>query len=791
VELQDYARAIAGRWVWLVAGGAVGLVLAVLPGSLGATEYRSTMALYVGADRVTAQQDDDAGYAAQVQTVVLPSVAELARSTLVSAPVVELLELPVSAAELAGEVTVNTQRDDSRLDLTVKDSDPERARAAAQALGEEVARRAELLYPAADGSLLGVSTLGTASPAEPAGRTSSTGTLFAGVGGMAIAMVLAGLADLRHPRVRSGRDVARVASVPAMPLPSAGGGTTRDDRLALLWSVLPSWAGRRAASRVAVLGAPASAAAPLVRELRSHDASRAGTDGGGLELVLATGVRPLDLDAPVDGVVVVADGRTTTRRDLEAAVNSVRASGRPLLGVVVDGLLPRAARWRARLCAGARGEGTWSRAVAEADTSGPAVVQQSLTRVVAVLALVALGFTRPLPLALSTGLLAAAVLLPLWAPAVRRYRGAILLFVLTALALVSGVLLSWSASRDHGFAPHEAVRTAVLLLTSVGGVGLILWARSVLPFPAIGVAFGVGNLASGVLALPGVDNPWKFELSFPVLVITLSLVAVRGRPLVTVGVLALIGVVDVRNDYRSDFACCVLAAVLVLWQARPAGRSRRTSAWVAVPMFGALATAGYWVLTQALLAGVLGSGLQQRTATQIAQSGSLILGGRPEWTATWALMQFRPLGFGLGTVPTAEDTLVARAGLAVTHIPTVDSYLEHQLLNGAVQLHYIIADLWAATGPVEVLLGLVMAALSVHGLADRLRRRRATGLVCALVPLGLWGLAFGPLSDNLPTLTLGLGLLLVPRPRHAGSSGPEEEDVLGSAADLRPELARG
>lgn len=55
MELQDYARAIAGRWVWLVAGGAVGLVLAVLPGSLGATEYRSTMALYVGADQVTAQ----------------------------------------------------------------------------------------------------------------------------------------------------------------------------------------------------------------------------------------------------------------------------------------------------------------------------------------------------------------------------------------------------------------------------------------------------------------------------------------------------------------------------------------------------------------------------------------------------------------------------------------------------------------------------------------------------------------------------------------------------------------
>jgi capsular polysaccharide biosynthesis protein len=785
VELQDYARAIAGRWVWLVAGGAVGLVLAALPGVLGTAEYGSTVSLYVGADRVTAQVDDDPGYAAQVQTEILPSVAELAGSTLVSAPVVDSLHLPVSASELAGKVTVSTATNDSRLDIAVSDPDPARARAAAEAVGAEVARQAEWLYPATNGSLLGVTTLGTASPARPTGHQLSASTgLLAGAGGVAVAMVLVGLADLRRPRVRSGRDVVRVTAARSFPLPiaTARDADLREGRLALLRSILPSWVGRPVDSRIAVLGVPHRAAELLVGELRAADGS---TDGDGPGLVLATGPDPLALDAPVDGVVVVADGRSATRLDLESAVSTVRAAGRPLLGVVVEGLLPPGAGWRARLRAGLRGDGTWSRAVAEADTSG-ARAQRRLTRCVAVLALAALGFTRPLPFALSAGLLAAAVLLPLWAPAVRRYRGAVLLFVLTGLALVCGVLLTWLASRDHGFAPHEAVRTTVLLLTSVCGIGLILWARTVLPFPAIGVAFGVGNLAAAVLTVPGSDNPWKFELSFPVLVIVLSLVAVRGRPLVTVAALAGIGLVDVLNDYRSDFACCVLAAVLVLWQMRPAGRARQTSAWVAVPVFGALGAAGYWVLTQALLAGALGSELQQRTATQIAQSGSLLIGGRPEWTATWALMQFRPLGFGLGTVPTAEDTLVARAGLAVTHIPTVDSYLEHQLLNGAVQLHSIVADLWAATGPVGVLLGLAMAGLAVHGLADGLRSRRATGLVCAVVPLGLWCLAFGPLSDNLPTLTLALGLLLVARPQSDGSS----EAVGAPAAELQPATSR-
>lgn len=774
MELQDYARAIAGRWVWLVAGAVIGLVLAGLPAALATTEYRSTVAVYVGADRVTSRVDDDPGYAAQVQTVVLPSVAELAGSTLVSAPVVRSLGLPVSAAELAGAVTVSTRTNDSRLDIAVTMADPERARAAAGAIGAELARQAERLHPAVDRSLLAVTTLGPASAAEPTGGPPSTGMrLLAALGGIAFAMVLAGLAELRRPRIRSGRDVAAVVSASCVTLPAAVPERAgfRHDQLALLRSVLPTWAARHAASRAAVLGAPAGAGDTLARELSAPDPS--GTTGGARPaLLLVDGSLPLPAEA--DGVVVVVDGRSATRSVLASAVDTVRASGRPLLGVVVDGLLPPQAGWRARLRAGLRGEGTWSRAVAEAHTATGQ--HRALTRVAAALALAALGFTRPLPFALSTGLLAAAALVPLWAPVVRRCRGAVLLFALTGAALVCGVLLTWLSSADHGFAPHEGVRTAVLILTSGCGIGLILWARTVLPLSAIGVAFGVGNLAAGVLQLSGVDNPWKFELSFPVLVIVLSLLADRGRPLLTVGALGALGLTDVLNDYRSDFACCVLAAVLVVWQVRPAGTARRrtrtrTRAWIAVPAVGALAWAGYWVLTQAILAGMLGSGLQQRTATQIEQSGSLLLGGRPEWTASWALMQFRPLGFGLGTVPTAEDTIVAKQGLAVTHIPTVDSYLEHQLLHGSVQLHSIVADLWAAVGPVGILLGVAMGLLSVHGLADQVRHRRASGLVCALVPLGLWDLAFGPLSDNVPTLTLGLGLLLVAKPRRREGRG--------------------
>jgi hypothetical protein len=112
----------------------------------------------------------------------------------------------------------------------------------------------------------------------------------------------------------------------------------------------------------------------------------------------------------------------------------------------------------------------------------------------------------------------------------------------------------------------------------------------------------------------------------------------------------------------------------------------------------------------------------------------------------------------------STDEAVARAGLAVTHVPTVDSYLDHVLFDGGVQLHSIVADLWAVTGPAGVVLGLVIGVLVVLGLGERLGRRRAPGLVCWLVPQVLWSLAFGPLSSDLPAVVLALGLLLAARP---------------------------
>jgi capsular polysaccharide biosynthesis protein len=773
VELRDYGRAVACRWAWLVVAGVIGTVVTAL-GAGSPVTYQSTVSLYVGASVVSG--DEDPAYAALVQTRVLPSVAALARSSAVLQHAAASVSPSASPAGLTAAVTATPQADGSVLTVTATDPDPERARALAAAVGLEVQREARLLFPGTGGSPLTVGVLGAPGPASPAAAVGAGPlAVLGGLAGIVLAAVLAGLAELARPRVRGRRDVRAVTAAPVALLPAAGdrgrrllpfargsrqaAAAQRPEELLRLRTLLASWASSGA--RIAVTS-PGScdAAARLIPEL-SLGGSPAGGATDDVDLLLVDDLRRLPAHESVAGVLVVADGRRTTRDQLTQAVGAVGASGRQLLGVVVDGLLPPRAAWRARLTAAVRGDARWSLELWE-DGVRPATRSRG-ERSVAAGALAALGFALPLPMALSTGLITVVCLLPLWAPVVRRTRGATALFTVAGLGVSCGVLLAWLHASDHGVDSHGFRLMTTLILTGVCGVGLIVWARELLSMPEVGAAYGVGALAYGVLATPDVPNPWKFTLSFPVMIIALSIVAARRRPVVTVGTLLILGLVSVAEDYRSGFSFCVLAALLVLWQARRTRGTGRVHWWAVLPSFVAFAAAGYWVLTRLLLSGVLGGQVQARTALQIAQSGSLLLGGRPEWTATWALMRDNPLGFGLGTVPTAHDVAIAKAGLAVTHIPTVNDYLVHQLLDGSVHLHSIVADLWAALGPVGVLLGLLMAALMVHALAERILEGNASGLVCLLVPMGLWDLAFGPLQDNLPTVTLALGLLLLDR----------------------------
>jgi hypothetical protein len=508
------------------------------------------------------------------------------------------------------------------------------------------------------------------------------------------------------------------------------------------------------------------------------DSQRLRPDGG-----VGTATRPQD------GVVVVAESGRTTQASLTGAVAAAESSGIPVIGVVLDGVLPLDASWRDRVRRALHGDMPLPRqARARASASGrpPWLTPSGIT---ASTALFAVGLDHPLPASTTTALVAGVVLLPIWISAVPRFRGAVLLFGLAALALLSGLLLAGWSTGERDFAYRPAVEMVVFALAALGAIGLVLWARTVMALPAIGAAYGVGLLVHGVLNAGASVNPYKFELSLPLTIVVVSLVGLRRGRLAVVVAFAALGMLDILNDARSAFGFCVVAAGLVIWQARPAPQ-RRTNPWAGVLLLGIAAVGVYLAASELMVAGALGAEVQARTTTQIAQSGSLLLGGRPEWTATWALMQDQPWGYGLGVAPDSQDVVVARSGLAVTNIPTVEGYLENFMLTDRFELHSVAADLWAALGPAGLAFAVAMAALLVGSLGHLLARREASALVCLLGLTAVWSLAFGTVWSNGLDIAFAVGLMLLPREHARPWSEISDGSIQTAAHVTRPAAAR-
>src|SRR4051812_509597 len=220
VELRDYARAIAGRWIWGVAAGVVGVLLGATVGLLSPPAYEAGVTLYVDAALIVEEQDPSS--AAEVRTTVLPSVAELATSPSVLGEVAGTVGLADSPAALAADLDVGPETDASVLHVAATRATPSEAAAVAQAVGAEVRRRAGLLFSGTYGPMLTVTVVRDAAGAVPASRSVAVLAVLGAVAGAGVAGLGAGLAELARPRVRGRADVARLTSAPVLGVLPAG-----------------------------------------------------------------------------------------------------------------------------------------------------------------------------------------------------------------------------------------------------------------------------------------------------------------------------------------------------------------------------------------------------------------------------------------------------------------------------------------------------------------------------------------------------------------------------------------
>lgn len=392
-----------------------------------------------------------------------------------------------------------------------------------------------------------------------------------------------------------------------------------------------------------------------------------------------------------------------------------------------------------------------------------------LSVTVALVSVALVGLDLRLALGVTTATVASVALAVTWFRQVRRFAGASVVVVLSAGALLSGFVMSLTAGPERLTTSQGMIRDTMLLVTTVAVVGLLLWIRQVLPLWAIGTVYGVAALVGTLPYLSSSLNPWKFLLSIPVTILALSLAQRRSGPtrevlqLVALAVLAAVGFV---LDSRSFAGLCLLTVGLVLVQRLLGGSKAPRRGWTVAAVIALVAAAGYQLLTTALVGGFLGEESQERTLSQVERAGSLLAGGRPEWSATVRLMLDHPQGYGIGVEPTAQDVLIAKQGLESVGVETTNNgYVERYMFGGGFEVHSVIGDFWARYTVVGLVLALVVGALLLRYLVTSIASRSANPLVVFLAVNALWFLMFGPMgSPDLPVIALALGLALSPRP---------------------------
>ena len=388
------------------------------------------------------------------------------------------------------------------------------------------------------------------------------------------------------------------------------------------------------------------------------------------------------------------------------------------------------------------------------------------SRAAALLAVLLVSFRIGLGEGVTVGHVLILVLAPLWVPALRRYTGGIWIAVVAGIATVASIWLTIYSSADHATTMNNTVADTILITGSAAAIGVLFWARELLPTWLIGSVYGVGMLVDVVThqAVLGYNqgsggeiNVWKFAVAVPLAVLCLSLAIRSGRRWVEVVVLLGLAAVSAKFDSRSYFAEFVIAALLLAWQSLPIG-GRRNSAARIVIFFGIVVAAMYNIGTSLILGGALGSATQARSLQQVQQAGSIIAGGRPEMGATAALFLSRPFGFGGGVIANNADVDVAKNGMAQLNYDPQNGYVENFLFGDKIELHSMLGDLWSYAGFAGIAFGVLVGVLVTVVIGRGLAARAMSGLLIFVVVQTYWNLLFNPLLADAPVLVLALGL---------------------------------
>lgn len=405
--------------------------------------------------------------------------------------------------------------------------------------------------------------------------------------------------------------------------------------------------------------------------------------------------------------------------------------------------------------------------------------------ILAVVLVLLIAVRLRLPVGLTPGLLAAAALLPVTLSVLPRARWMITFTALCVATAGWGLLLSLAVGED-GWSLSNAVTGSVRLLSIPLLAVSLVWARTIIGTRNVILLFALGSLASLPVVGINTDNAWKFSFSVPVALLALGLPRVYGHRLREFAILLALAATSVLNDSRSAAAAMLIAAALVISQRTMRSAPRR--AGLVLVQLAAIALAGFFAVQAAALEGVLGENAQTRTADQVQQSGSVLLGGRPEIGASLALLRDTPWGFGPGTEVSYESLQVAKTGMAALGYEPNNRYVENYMFGNGYEVHSVIGDLGLWFGPLGLLTCVAILFVLVRGITVGIGAGAATGVQLYLALRALWDLPFSPFLSALATLPLALALCwpVRPSPRAGATTQTAPPPTLAGQRPIRP-----
>lgn len=328
--------------------------------------------------------------------------------------------------------------------------------------------------------------------------------------------------------------------------------------------------------------------------------------------------------------------------------------------------------------------------------------------------------------------------------------------------MLTGALLTWNARTWTTVSPSAAVERSLLLLGLIASIGVLLWCRETVGISATSIAFGIGAVVGLVPDILAGGTTWRFTFSIPITVLTLAVVSARGRLLPQLATLLTLILIGALNGARSNTALLAVVAAVLIWQRmRTVLSPGRRNAGSILSLI--LLVAGVALVAQAaVLEGYFGQAAEDRSRAQIEESGgSLILGGRPEAAASWALITRHPWGMGSGTVATFADVNAAKTAMAGIGYDPHNGYVNRYLFGGGVEVHSLLGDFWLWYGLLGVALCIVIAVILGIGIDRLLRDGLCTALPLFLALRFLWDLAFSPAITSVKLLPLTVVILAV------------------------------